>query len=152
MGVDVSGALAEVGGHASLDLRGIDEVALVVHLLHDPGGAGDGDLLAWWGRLHHGAQLGGVAAYRVLLVLLEHGVELERVGDALARQAHDEAARLRLLDLIRLEEVVQKDAEVVPRDAVEDREVEHALGKPCRRELALAGKRGDGLVVEQTVG
>ena len=93
-----------------------------------------------------------LAPYGELFVLLEHRVELERVGDALTRESHDEAARLGLLDLLRLEEVAQEHAEVVGGDAVEVGEREHAGGELRRRELPARGERGHGLVVEQAVG
>ena len=106
-GVDVSRALAEVGRHAPLYLRDVEQVALVVDLLHDPYVPGDGDLLARGRRRHKGADLLRLAAHGVLDVLLEDGVELVVVGHALAREAHDEAARLRLLDVVLGEHVAQ---------------------------------------------
>ena len=54
--------------------------------------------------------------------------------------------------MVDLDEVAQQHAVVVCRDAVEVTEREHALGKFGRRELAGAGKRRHGLVIEQAVG
>ena len=77
MGVDVSGAIAKIGGNTAFDLRAVHQAALVVHLFDNPTMTGNGDAFAWWRRVDDGAELGGFAAYRVLLVLLEHSVELE---------------------------------------------------------------------------
>ena len=54
--------------------------------------------------------------------------------------------------MVDLNEVAQQRAVIVGRDAMEIAEREHALGKFGRRELAGAGKRRHGLVVEQAVG
>ena len=124
----------------------------MVDLLDDPGGAGDGDFLAGRGWHHDGAKLGGVASDGILLVLLEHGVELERIGHALAGKPHDEATVLGALHVVDFDEVGEEGAEVLGAHAIEDREVKDALCKLGGRELTLACERGDGLVVEQTVG
>ena len=112
----------------------------------------DGDALACRGRVHDRTEFGRFAAHRVLLVLLEHGVELERVGGALARDSHDEAAALRLLDLVGLEQMMQQAAQVVGAHAVEVREREHALRELGGHELAARGKRRHHLMIEQAVG
>ena len=150
-GVDVSRALAEVGRHAPLYLRDVEQVALVVDLLHDPHVPGNGDLLARGRRRHEGADLLRLAAHGVLDVLLEDGVELVVVGHALAGEAHDEAASLRLLDVILREHITQKLAEVVDAHAVEVREREHARGELRGRKLAFAGKNRQRLVAKQAV-
>ena len=112
----------------------------------------DGDAFAGRWRIDDRAQLGRFAANGKLLVLLEHGVELKVVDDALAREAHDEPAALGDLDVVDLNEAAQQHAVVIGGDAVEIAEREHALGKFGRRELAGAGERRHGLVIEQTVG
>ena len=48
--VDVSGNVPKVGGNLALDLRDVEQVALVVNLVHHPDVAGYGHLLA--GRRH----------------------------------------------------------------------------------------------------
>ena len=150
--IDVTGAIAKVGRHPALDLRGKDGVALPVHFLDNPAVSGDGDALTGRWRIDDRAQLGRFAANGELLVFLEHGVELKVVDDALARETHDEPAALGDLDMVDLNEVTQQHAIVIGRDAMEIAECEHALGKLCRREFAGAGKRRHSLVVEQAVG
>ena len=54
--------------------------------------------------------------------------------------------------MVDLDEVAQQYAIVIGRDAVEIAEREHALSKLGRCELAGAGERRHGLVIEQTVG
>ena len=95
---------------------------------------------------------GRFAADRELLVFLKHGVELKVVDDALAREAYDKPAALGDLDVVNLDEVAQQHAVVVGRDTMKVAEREHALGKLCRCELAGAGERRHGLVIEQAVG
>ena len=150
--VDVSGALAKVGGHAPLYLRDVEQAPLVVDLLHKPDVSRDGDLLAWWGRGAEGADLLRVAADGVLHALLEDGIELVIVCDPLAGEAHDEAASLRGLHVVMRQEVTQQHTKVVGAYAVEGREREHARGQLWGRELALGGQNGQGLVAEQAVG
>ena len=150
--IDVTGAVAKVGRHTTLDLRGKDGVALPVHFLDNPAVSGDGDALTGRRRVDDRAQFGRLATNGELLVFLEYGVELKVVNDALARETHDESAALGDLDMVDLNEVTQQYAIVIGRDAMEIAECEHALGKLCRRELAGAGKRRHSLVVEQAVG
>ena len=152
MCIDVAGAVAKVGRHPALDLRGKDGVALPVHFFDNPAVSGDGDALTGRWRIDDRAQLGRLAANGELLVFLEYGVELKVVNDALARETHDEPAALGDLDMVDLNEVTQQYAIVIGRDAMEIAECEHALGKLCRREFAGAGKRRHSLVVEQAVG
>ena len=104
MRVNVAGAVAKVGRHPALDLRGKDSVALPVHFLDNPAVSGDGDALTGRGRINDRAQLGRFAPDGKLLVFLEHGVEL-KVVDALAREAHDEPTALGDLDMVDLNEV-----------------------------------------------
>ena len=105
-GVDVAGAVAKVGRHLALYLRGVDEVAFVVDLLDEPGGAGDGELLAHGRRQHDGAELLGLVADGVLFVFLEDAVEAVAVDDALARDADDETTLLGKLDVVDVDEVM----------------------------------------------
>ena len=49
----------------------------MVHLFDNPTMTGNGYTLAWRWRIDDGTELGGFAAHRVLLVFLEHSVELE---------------------------------------------------------------------------
>ena len=92
--------------YAGLDLCGVDEVPLVVDLLDEPGGTGNGELLAhgWW--QYDGAELLGLVANGVLLILLEDAVEAVAVDDAFARNADDEAALFGELDMVGFDEVV----------------------------------------------
>ena len=136
--VDVSGALAKVGGHAPLYLRDVEQAPLVVDLLHKPDVSRDGDLLAWWGRGAEGAQLLRVAADGVLHALLEDGIELVIVCDPLAGEAHDEAAGLRASP--RSHAPGGDAAAHESRPALmrwKRREREHARGQLWGRELAL---------------
>ena len=105
MCVNVAGAVAKVGRHPALDLRGKDSVALPVHFLDNPAVSGDGDALTGRGRINDRAQLGRFAPDGKLLVFLEHGVELKVVDDALARETHDEPATFGDLDMVDLNEV-----------------------------------------------
>ena len=150
--IDVAGAVAKVGRHTALDLRGKDGMTLPVHFLDNPAMAGDGNALTGRGRIDDRAQLGRFAPDGKLLVFLEHSVELKVVDDALARETHDEPTALGDLDVVDLDKVAQQYAIVIGRDAVEIAEREHALGKLGRCELAGAGERRHGLVIEQTVG
>ena len=150
--IDVTGAVAKVGRHTALDLRGKDGMTLPVHFLDNPAVSGDGDALAGRWGIDDCAQLGRLAANGELLVFLEHGVELKVVDDALARETHNEPTALGDLDMVDLDEVAQQHAIVIGRDAMEITECEHALGKFGRRELSGTGEGRHGLVVEQTVG
>ena len=150
--IDVTGTVAKVGRHPALDLRGKDGMTLPVHFFDNPAVSGDGDALTGRWRIDDRAQLGRLAANGELLVFLEHSVELKVVNDALARETHDEPTALGDLDVVDLDEVAQQYAIVIGRDAVEIAEREHALSKLGRRELAGAGERRHGLVVEQAVG
>ena len=114
--------------------------------------ARDGDALARWWRVDNRAQLGRFAPDGKLLVLLEHGVELKVVDDALSRETHDEPATFGDLDMVDVDEVAQQYAIVIGRDTVEIAEREHTLSKLGRCELAGTGERRHSLVVEQTVG
>ena len=152
MRVNVAGAVAKVGRHPALDLRGKDSVALPVHFLDNPAVSGDGDALTGRWRVDDRAQFGRLATNGELLVFLEYGVELKVVDDALSRETHDESAALGDLDMVDLNEVTKQYAIVIGRDAMEIAEREHALGKFGRRELAGAGEGRHGLVIEQTVG
>ena len=124
----------------------------MVDLLHEPDVSRDGDLLAWRRRGAKGADLLRVAADGVLHALLEDGIELVIVCDSLAGKAHDEAAGLRGLHVVVCQEVAQQHTEVVRAYAVEGCERENARGQLGRRELALGGQDGKGLVAEQAVG
>ena len=150
--IDVTGAVAKVGRHTALDLRGKDGMTLPVHFLDNPAMACDGDALTGRWGIDDRAQLGRLAANSELLVFLEHGVELKVVDDALARETHDEPAAFGDLDMVDLNEVTQQHAIVIGRDAMEIAQCEHALGKFGRRELSGAGEGRHGLVIEQTVG
>ena len=149
VGVDVAGNLAKVGRHLALHLRAVHHVALVVDLLDDPHMAGDGDLLARWRRLHNRAELHGLAAAGVLLVVLERRVELVGARDALASEAHDETTLVGALDVVDIHEVAKEHPIVVGRDVVEARQIEHLVGQLSGTHLATRGKRRHGLVIEQ---
>ena len=86
--MDVPGHVAEIGGDVPLDQGAVDLPPLVVHLLHHPDTARDGDFIPHGRRLDNGAQLLGAGPDRVLHVLLEHGVELVVVHNALPCKAH----------------------------------------------------------------
>ena len=152
MRVHVARAHAKVRGDLALHLRALDEVALVVNLLHHPHGAGDGYALAHGGRLHDGPQLLRLAAHGEFLVLREHRVKAEVVGHPLAREPHDEPARLGPLDVVDVQQVSQQHPVVVGAHAVERRQREHAPRELGGREFAGRGERGHGLVVQQAVG
>ena len=111
--VDVARAVAEIRRHLPLHLGAVHEVPLVIHLVDHPHVPRDGDLLTRRRRHHDRADLLRIRPHRVLLVLLEHGVELKIVDDALAREAHDESAALGDLDMVDLNEVTQQHAIVI---------------------------------------
>ena len=113
MCVDVTGAVAKVGRHTALDLRGKDGVTLPVHFFDNPAMSGDGDALTGRWRVDNRAQLGRFTANGKLLVFLEHSVELKVVNDALAREAHDQPAALGDLDVVDLDDVAQQYAIVI---------------------------------------
>ena len=150
--IDVAGAVAKVCRHTALDLRGKDGVAFPVHFFDNPAVPRDGDAFAGRWRIDDRAQLGRFAADGKLLVLLEHGVELKVVDDALSRETHDEPATFGDLDMVDLDEVAQQYAIVIGRDTVEIAEREHTLSKLGRCELAGTGERRHSLVIEQAVG
>ncbi len=127
-------------------------MAPVVDLLDHPYVTCQRDTLPGRRGHHDGAELLGLAAYGVLLVFLEHRIELERVREALAGQPHDKAAALGSLDVVGLDEVAQQRAKIVERDAPERAEGEHAFGQARRRQLAAARQRRHRLMVEQAVG
>ena len=103
--IDVAGAVAKVGRHTALDLRGKDGMTLPVHFLDNPAVSGDSDALTGRWGIDDRAQLGRFAANGKLFVFLEHSVELKVVDDALAREAHDEPTALGDLDMVDLNEV-----------------------------------------------
>ena len=152
VGVDVAGDLAKVGRYLAFHLRAVHHMALVVDLLDNPHMAGDGNLLAGRRRLHNRAELHGLAAAGVLLVVLERRIELVGARDALAGETHDETALIGALDVVDVHEVAQEHPIVVGRDVVEARQVEHLVGELSGTHLAARGKRGHGLVIEQAEG
>ena len=149
MSVDVARNLAKVGRHLTLHLRAVHHVALVVDLLDNPHMAGDGNLLTRGRRLHNRAQLHGLTAAGVLLVVLERRIELVGARDALAGETHDETAFVGALDVVDVHEMTQEHPIVVGRDVVEARQIEHLVGQLSGTHLAARGKRRHGLVIEQ---
>ena len=115
------------------------------------GGAHSVPISVGRGRGAQRADLGGVAAHGVLHVLLEDGVELVGARHALAREAHDEAATLGLLDEVVSQQVAQELAEVVGAHAVEVGEREHAARELRGGEFPLGGENRERLVAEQAV-
>ena len=114
-------------------------MALVVNLLDNPHMASDGNLLARWRRLHNRAELHGLAAAGVLLVVLERRIELVGARDALTGEAHDETALVGALDVVDVHEVTKEHPIVVGRDVVEARQVEHLVGQLGGTHLAARG-------------
>ena len=116
--MQIPGALAKVGGDTALYLLTVYQVPLHIHIQHPPDMARDGELLPHGRRQHHGAQLLGFVAHGVFLVLLEYAVELKGIDYPLSRQAYDEAALFRLLDMVCFDQVAQEDPVIVPVNPV----------------------------------
>ena len=152
MRVDISGAVTEIRGHATLDLRAVHEAPLPVDLLDEPAVPGDGDALARRRRVHDRAELRGLAADGEFLVLLEDGVELEGIGEPLSRETHDQASTLGHLDVLDLDKVTQQAAQVIGAHAMEIGESQDACGELGGRELSATCERAHDLVVQQAVG
>ena len=108
-GVNVACHIAEIGRNIALYKRAINLPSFVVHFLHHPDAAGDGDLIPHRRRLHDGAEFFGTGAHRVLHVFLKHGVEFIVIDDALPGQADNQASVFRAVDVIQLEQVTKQN-------------------------------------------
>ena len=150
--MDVPGHVAEIGGDVPLDQGAVDLPPLVVHLLHHPDTARDGDFIPHGRRLDNGAQLLGAGPDRVLHVLLEHGVELVVVHNALPCKAHHQAAVFRAVDVVVFQQVAEQDAVVLLGDAVEAGQGQYPAGQLPGGHLPAGGQGAHGLVVQQAVG
>ena len=122
-------------------------MAFPVDFLHKPHMAGNGQALSRRRRQHHSAKLLRITANRKLLVVLEHRIELEGIGDALPCKTHNQAPRFRCLDLIGLEKMMEQHAIVIEADAMEIRQGKHTFGKLCRSKLTATCQRCHCLVV-----
>ena len=117
--MQVAGALTEIGGDAALHLPAVDQAALVVYVQHLPDMPRNGQLLPHRGRRNHRTQLLGLAADGVFLAFLEHAVELEGVDDPFPCQPYNQAALLRLLDVVCGDEMPEQYPVVLLGDSVE---------------------------------
>ena len=134
------------------DTMAIDDVVLIVHLLHLPDVTRDGDLAHHGRRLDDGAKFFGIAADGVFLILTEDGVELIVVDDTLASQTDKESTAVGALDVVDLEQVEEQGAEVVLRNIAEGRQRQDTRSQLGRQHLATRRQRGHRLMIEQTVG
>ena len=150
--VDVARFLAKVGVNDATDTMAIDDVMLIVHLLHLPDVSGDGNLAHHGRRLDDGAKFFGIAADGVFLILTEDGVELIVVDDTLASQTDKESTAVGALDVVDLEQVEEQGAEVVLRNIAEGRQRQDTRSQLGRQHLATRRQRGHRLMIEQTVG
>ena len=116
--MQVAGTLAEIGGDAALHLLTVDQAALVVNIQHLPDMSRNGQLLPHGRRRTHRPQLLRLAADGVFLAFLKHTVELEGVDDPLPRQPHNQAALLRLLNVVCGDEMPEQHPVVLLGDSV----------------------------------
>ena len=107
--VNIARHIAEIGRNIAFHERAVNLTPLVVHFLHHPDAAGDGDLIPHRRRLHDGAEFFGTGAHRVLHVFLKHGVEFIVIDDALPGQADNQASVFRAVDVIQLEQVTKQN-------------------------------------------
>ena len=135
-GVDIPGHVAEIGGDIALDRAAVHLPALVVHILHDPDAAGDGDLVSHRGRLDNGPELLGARAHGIFHVFPEHGVELIVADDAFTGKPHDQSAVLGALDVADLQKMPEQDAVILRPDPAKTAERQHPGGQLGGRHLA----------------
>ena len=114
--------------------------------------ASNGDLLPRRRRRHHGPQLLGIAAHGVLLVLLEHPVELKGAGNPLPSEPHNQPALLRPLEMVRIQQMGQQHLVVLLADPVKIRQGQHLSRQAGRRHFPVGLEYAHGLMVQQTVG
>ena len=88
--MNVTGHQPEKGGDISLDECAVYVPALVIHLIHNPDAAGNGNLVADRRRLDDGAQLFGAGTDRVFDIFLKHRIEFVLTDNALPGQAENE--------------------------------------------------------------
>ena len=81
--MNVPGNQPEKGGDIAFDESAVHIPALVIHFVHDPDAAGNGNLVAHGRRLDDGAQLLGPGMDRVFDVFLKHGIEFVLTDHAL---------------------------------------------------------------------
>ena len=151
-GVDISGYQPEEGRDVALHQRAVHLPPLVIHLVHRPDTAGDGDLVAHGRGLDNGAQLLRACPDSVFDVLLKHGVEFVAVDDSLPGEAQDQSAVLRAADVIGLNQVAQQQPEVILGDAMKAAQGQNPGSQLRWRHLSAGCQGAHGLVIEQAVG
>ena len=125
MGVDVAGAITEIGGNVPLHERAIDLVPQVIHLFHNPNAPRNGDFVAHRRWFHDSAQLFGTGAHGVFDILLENGVEFVVVDDAFTGQPDNEPAVFGSDNVVFFKQMQQQTTVVVLCDAVETGKGQH---------------------------
>ena len=124
----------------------------MIHVQHLPDMPRNGQLLPHRGRRDHRTQLLGLAADGVFLAFLEHAVELEGVDDPFPCQPYDQAALLRLLNVVCGDEMPEQHPVVLLRDPVEVMQPQHPVGQRPGGQLAAGGQGGHGLMIQEAKG
>ena len=91
----------------------------------------------------------GFAADGVVVVVLEHGVKLERIRQPFAAQTEDQLPLLRHLEPVVVDHREHEGLVVVLFDVPERRQMEHPFGKGGGRERTGGGKDGERLLKEE---
>ena len=147
--MNVPGALAEIRGHIPLDHFTVNVMPLAIHLQYTPYMPRDSNFLTDRRRCDNRSDLLGLTANRVLLVFLKDTVKAIGLHDALPCQPDDQAAALRPLDMLLLQEMAQERAIVLLRHARENRQCEHPFRQCARRELSTGGEGAHRLMIEE---
>ena len=112
-GVDVSGHVAEIGRNISFNQSTVNLPLFMIHLIHQPDPAGNGDFIPCRRRLYDGSQLFRAGAYRVFDVFLEDGVEFIIVYDSFTCKTHNQAPVFRLGDVVDFQQMSQQQAVIL---------------------------------------
>ena len=118
----IARTLAKIGRDATFDLFAVHKMALVINIQYDPNMTGYGQLFTNGRGQTHGAQLLGFAAYGVFLTLYKYTVEFEGVDHTLSSKSNDQTTLFCLLDMVCLDQVLEKNFVVIlgnPMEVVE---------------------------------
>ncbi|MNJ36426.1 hypothetical protein D3C77_312120 [compost metagenome] len=121
---------------------------LAVHFLDLPQSAGQCEAISWRRYGRNASNLLGAVIYRMLFVILEHRVEAEVVYDLLAAKPDNQRAFFCLLNMVRLQQILQQLLELLRLYAAECWQGQHGLRQLGRLCFADAFKRAHRLMVE----
>lgn len=149
--MDIAGDIAEISRDIAFDQRAAYFAAAMIHFLHDPDAAGNGDLVADRRRFDDGAQLFSTGAHGIFDIFLKDRVKLVIIDDTLSFQADDEPAVLGLVDMADLDQMPQQDPIIILRDQMKAGQRQDARSQLCPRHLSAGSQRAHRLMIQQAV-